>query len=299
MPSTYVAVVGAINIDIWGKSNSILILRDSNPGEIHYSFGGVGRNIAHNLSLMGQRVSMLTAIGDDHWGPQVRKACAEIGIDLSHAFLVPGARTGTYLAFSGPDGDMAIAMSDMAIADAISPDVIMKELDFLNGAKLVVIDGNLSPETIACICEHVTAPIFADPVSVTKGKKFLPHMARIHTFKPNSLEAETLTGTSSPEAAALALLDMGVKRVFVSDGGNGIVIAEEGSVTRVPCLPTVLVNATGGGDAAMAALCDSCCRGLSSYDAARRAVAAGSIAVESAETISPLMSAEAIDAKLV
>ena len=299
MPSTYVAVVGAINIDIWGKSNSILILRDSNPGEIHYSFGGVGRNIAHNLSLMGQRVSMLTAIGDDHWGPQVRNTCAKIGIDLSHAFLVPGARTGTYLAFSGPDGDMAIAMSDMAIADAISPDVIMKELDFLNGAKLVIIDGNLSPETIACICEHVTAPIFADPVSVTKGKKFLPHMARIHTFKPNSLEAETLTGTSSPEAAALALLDMGVKRVFVSDGGNGIVFAEEGGVTRVPCLPTVLVNATGGGDAAMAALCDSYCRGLSSYDAARRAMAAGSIAVESAETISPLMSAEAIDAKLV
>ena len=120
MPDTYVAVVGAINIDIWGKSNSILILHDSNPGEIHYSFGGVGRNIAHNLSLMGQRVSMLTAIGDDHWGPQVRNTCAKIGIDLSHAFLVPGARTGTYLAFSGPDGDMAIAMSDMAIAEAIS-----------------------------------------------------------------------------------------------------------------------------------------------------------------------------------
>ena len=37
-----VAVVGAINIDIWGKSSSILILRDSNPGEIMYSFGGVG-----------------------------------------------------------------------------------------------------------------------------------------------------------------------------------------------------------------------------------------------------------------
>ena len=299
MTGSYVAVVGAINIDIWGKSNSILILHDSNPGEIHYSFGGVGRNIAHNLSLMGQQVSMLTAIGDDHWGPQVRNTCAKIGIDLSHAFLVPGARTGTYLAFSGPDGDMAIAMSDMAIADAISPDVIMKELDFLNGAKLVIIDGNLSPQTIACICEHVTAPIFADPVSVTKGKKFLPHMARIHTFKPNSLEAETLTGTSSPEAAALALLSMGVKRVFVSDGGNGIVFAEEGGVSRVSCLPTVLVNATGGGDAAMAALCDSYCRGLSSYDAARRAMAAGSIAVESAETISPLMSAEAIDAKLV
>ena len=298
MSNSYVAVVGAINIDIWGKSSSVLILRDSNPGEIMYSFGGVGRNIAHNLSLMGQNVSMLTAIGDDHWGPQVKKACADIGIDLSHAFLVPGSRTGTYLALSGPDGDMAIALSDMAIADAISPEVILKELDFLNGAQLVIIDGNLSSETIECICDNVTAPIFADPVSVTKGRKMLPYLSKLHTFKPNSLEAEDLTGTATPEEAALELLNMGVKKVFVSDGGNGIVVAEEGKVFRVPCLPTILVNATGGGDAAMAALCDSFCRGLDSEEAAKRAVAAGSIAVESAETISPLMSAKAIEEKL-
>ena len=139
MSDSYVAVVGAINIDIWGKSSSVLILRDSNPGEISYSFGGVGHNIAHNLCLMGQRVSMLTALGGDHWAPQVQRACAAIGIDLSHAFHVPGARTGTYLALSGPDGDMAIGLSDMAIADEISPEVILRELDFLNAAKLVVV----------------------------------------------------------------------------------------------------------------------------------------------------------------
>ncbi len=298
MSDSYVAVVGAINIDIWGKSSSVLILRDSNPGEISYSLGGVGRNIAHNLSLMGQNVSMLTAIGDDHWGPQVRKACADIGVDLSHAFHVPGSRTGTYLALSGPDGDMAIGLSDMAIADAISPEIIMKNLDFLNGAKLVVVDGNLKAETIECICENVPAPIFADPVSVTKGRKFLPCLHRLHSFKPNSLEAQSLTGMSDPESAAAELVRMGVKRAFVSDGGNGMVVAEGDNVFRVPCLPTVLVNATGGGDAAMAALCDSFCRDLDSRSAALRAVAAGSIAVESAETISPLMSGSAIEAKL-
>ncbi len=298
MPNSYVAVVGAINVDIWGKSSSILILRDSNPGEISYSFGGVGRNIAHNLALMGQRVCMLTAIGGDHWAEQVRRSCAENGIDLSHAFDVPDARTGTYLAVSGPDGDMAIGLSDMAIADTISPEVIMRELDFLNAAQLVVVDGNLSAETIACICENVTAPIFADPVSVTKGKKFLPYLHKLHSFKPNSLEAESLTGMTGPEAAALELVRLGVKRAFVSDGGSGIVVAEGGEVFRVPCLPTVLVNATGGGDAAMAALCDGFCRGMDSLTSARRATAAGSITVESAETISPLMSSEAIEAKL-
>ena len=298
MPNSYAAVVGAINIDIWGKSSSVLILKDSNPGEISYSFGGVGRNIAHNLCLMGQKVSMLTAIGDDHWGPQVKKACADIGIDLSHAIRVPGGRTGTYLAVSGPDGDMAIGLSDMEIAGAISPEYVARELPFLNAASLVVVDGNLREETIAYICENVTAPIFADPVSVTKGKKFLAHLNKLHTFKPNTLEAETLTGLSSPEAAAEELVHLGVKRAFVSDGGGGMVVCDGGEVFRVPCLPTVLVNATGGGDAVMAALCDSFARGCTALESARRAMAAGSIAVESANTISPLMSPEAIAAKL-
>lgn len=298
VPNSYAAVVGAINIDIWGKSSSVLILKDSNPGEISYSFGGVGRNIAHNLCLMGQKVSMLTAIGDDHWGPQVKKACADIGIDLSHAFLVPGSRTGTYLALSGPDGDMAIALSDMAIADAISPDIILKNLDFLNGAKLVVVDGNLPAETIECICENVTAPIFADPVSVTKGRKLLPYLHKLHSFKPNSLEAQSLTGMSDPETAARELIRLGVRHAYVSDGSGGLVVAHGDELFRVPCLPTVLVNATGGGDAVMAALCDSFCRGYTPAEAARRAMAAGSIAVEAAETISPIMSGSAIDAKM-
>lgn len=33
----YVAVVGSINIDIWGRSDAALIARDSNPGVISYS----------------------------------------------------------------------------------------------------------------------------------------------------------------------------------------------------------------------------------------------------------------------
>ena len=298
MSESYIAVVGAINIDIWGRSSSILILRDSNPGVISYSMGGVGRNIAHNLCLMGQRVSMLTAIGGDHWAAQIERSCAGIGIELDHAFHVPNERTGTYLAVSGPDGDMAIGLSDMAIADCISPEAVMRELPFLNAAKLVVADGNLSEETIRCICENVTAPIFADPVSVTKGRKFLPYLHKLHTFKPNSLEAETLTGLSDPESSAAELVRRGVNRAFVSDGAGGMVVADGDEVFRVPCLPTRLVNATGGGDAVMAAICDSFVRGCTPRESALRAMAAGSIAVESAETISPLMSAEAIEAKL-
>ena len=45
----YVVVAGAVNVDIGGQSAGPLVGRDSNPGKVTVSMGGVGRNIAHNL----------------------------------------------------------------------------------------------------------------------------------------------------------------------------------------------------------------------------------------------------------
>ena len=54
-----------MNVDIGGRSAGPLVGRDSNPGTVTVSMGGVGRNIAHNLRLLGVRVSLLTALGED------------------------------------------------------------------------------------------------------------------------------------------------------------------------------------------------------------------------------------------
>ena len=50
---SYAVVVGGVNVDIGGIAFSPLVAADSNPGTVKISLGGVGRNIAHNLSLLG------------------------------------------------------------------------------------------------------------------------------------------------------------------------------------------------------------------------------------------------------
>lgn len=294
MSKGYAAVIGAVNIDIWGRSFAPLIERDSNPGEILISFGGVGRNIAHNMCLLGMDVSMLTAIGEDMWADKIRTSCGEIGIDLSRALNIPGGSTSTYMFITGPDGEMSTAVCDADITKHITPAFIEKNLDLLNGAQLVVLDGNLTYETIEYITTHCTAPLFADPVSVTKADKLTPYIGKLHTFKPNDIEAMHITGESSPEAAAKALVQMGAKRVFVSDGARGIVAAEGDTLLRVPCYRTFLRNCTGGGDAVLAALCRAFTDGLSLEESAKFALAAGSLAVSCTETINPDMSLPAI-----
>ena len=67
----YAAVVGGVNMDIGGRSYGNLVAADSNPGVVTMSLGGVGRNIAHNLALLGDDVRMLKDFGDDLYGQRI------------------------------------------------------------------------------------------------------------------------------------------------------------------------------------------------------------------------------------
>lgn len=291
----YIVVVGGVNIDICGKSTNPLIPCDSNPGTVRLSLGGVGRNIAHNLALLGAKVKLLTALGDDLYAQQVRESCDTLGIDLSHARTVPNGATSTYLVLTQPDGDVALALCDAEISHEITPAYLQEKLDVLNGAKAVVVETNLTQEALGFLAEHCTAPIYADPVSVTKAEKLRPILPKLCGIKPNKLETELLTGLKIQtddelEQAAERLLQMGVRQVFISLGGEGLLCASAGERIRIPCFPTSLKNATGGGDAMMAALVRGISLDLPMQDAARLSLAAGAIAVESEETINPTMS---------
>ena len=79
--SPYVTVVGGMNMDIGGWPSEELVAQDSNPGRVRMSPGGVGRNIAHNMSLMGLDVRLLTAFGDDVYAQKLAAVCGELGID--------------------------------------------------------------------------------------------------------------------------------------------------------------------------------------------------------------------------
>ena len=297
--AAYVAVVGGVNIDIGGRPNLPLIERDSNPGKVSISLGGVGRNIAHNMSLLGLHVRFLTAFGDDLHAQRIEASCADLGIDISHARKVAEASTSTYLYLNDENGDMVLAVSDMEICERITPDYIASNLSLLNNAQVVVVDGNLPAETLEYLAEHCTAPIFADPVSVTKAEKLRPILGRLNTLKPNRMEAELLSGIritdeKTVHRAAEKLLETGLHRVFLSLGADGV-LAANGEESRIySCLPAAVRSTTGAGDAFMAALVWAYLEGMDLEETVRAVSAAAAIATESEETINPALSETAL-----
>lgn len=290
----YVAVVGAVNMDVCGRPYQKLILRDSNPGAVRYTPGGVGRNIAHDLRLLGVEVRFVTVFGDDPYGAALRESCEMLGMDLTDAAAMPGMRTSTYLYITDEHGEMQLALSDTDISECITPDFLLPRLEMLNAASAVVVDGNLTRETLCWIAEHVAVPIFADPVSVTKAERLRPILSRLHTFKPNLTEGQHLTGETAPERIVDALLQQGVGQVFLSLGADGILAGAGEERCMLPCYPTRMVNTTGGGDAVMAALIWAHLHGKTLREATAAALKAGRLAVEYDGTNNPALSAEAI-----
>ena len=300
---SYAVVVGGVNVDIGGRSFAPLIAADSNPGSVSLSLGGVGRNIAHNLSLMGADVRLLAAYGDDLHGQQVVSSCASLGIDLTHALKVPGGTTSTYLYLTDEQGEMALAVSDMSICEKITPEYLAENSSVLDNARVVVADANIPAESLRWLAENCTAPLFVDPVSTTKAEKLRDILGSIHTLKPNKLEAELLSGIpirnkADLEAAASKLLSTGMQRVFISLGADGAMAADHSGCRWLKNIPGNMVNTTGCGDAFMASLVWSYMEGLDLTESARAGLAAGSIAMESEQTINPNMSAEALKQRM-
>ena len=257
--------------------------------------GGVGRNIAHNMSLMGLDVRLLTAFGDDVYAQKLAAVCGELGIDISQSPVIPGGHTSTYLFINDQQGDMQLAVSDMDIYRNLTPRVLAGRKQLLEGSQVVVIDTNLPAESIAWLADNCHAPIFADPVSTVKAEKLRPVLGKLHTLKPNRLEAELLSGvpitdTDSLHRAAQTLLETGLHRVFISLGADGVYAADQSGSVTLPAPKAEMVSTTGCGDSFMAALTWAYLQGSDLERSARAGLAASSLTMESTETIHPAMS---------
>lgn len=297
----YVAGIGGANIDLHGRADGAVVLRDSNPGRMHLSMGGVMRNILENLARLGVPVRLASVVGDDEYGRMLREGCRALGMGTDCLVTLPGEHSSCYVSILDGSGDMLIAMSDMHIVKQLNEDFVRGCLPMLNAAELVVCDANLSPAALRFLTQHCTRPLYLDPVSTRWAEAVRPVLGRFDTVKPNLLEMEVLAGRpigsrAELEAACSAVLAAGVRQVFVSLGENGLWYQGPGGALHGKARGfDRLVNATGAGDATMAGIVYAALHGLPPKDTLRFALGAGLLAVSGEDTINPAMSAGAVN----
>lgn len=297
--SEYVCVIGGANIDISGTSTDKLNARDSNPGIVNTSLGGVGRNIAENLSRMGVRVEFISILGNDNYSRDIQESCKELNISLEHSLILDDKRTSIYLCVNDEEGDMAVAISDMEIYEMITPEFLKERLDIINNSRACISDTNIPKESLTFLMENVKVPIFIDTVSIHKTEKIKDNLHNIHGLKPNILEAEILSGIKissddDVKKAADILLGKGIKQLFLTLGSNGVYITDGKYSGQLPTMVKKIVNATGAGDSFIAGVVFGFLKGYDIEKCARTGLAASSICLMSRDTVSKEISEDNI-----
>ncbi|GAA5124449.1 pseudouridine kinase [Alloalcanivorax gelatiniphagus] len=282
----WVVVVGGTNMDVVARSSASLVPATSNPGSTRISPGGVGRNIAACLGLLGAPVRLVSAVGDDAFGDEALRVTAACGTDVSAVRRAPG-RTGTYTALLDGHGELVAAVSDMAIVDALELDTL-----HLDDAALVVVDGNLAPAQVAKVRAAAAAagvPVAFEPVSVAKAARLHAQVQDLFLVTPNSDEIGALTGRHDHAWAAVHdLHDRGVEHVWMREGGRGSYVCTQGSrPVHLPAIPVDVVDVTGAGDAMLAAWVAAWLGGADPVGAAREGHRAAAATITSPHTVRP------------
>ncbi len=250
----YVCVIGGSTVDVYGCARSHFMYGDSNPGDVHISYGGVGRNMAENLSRLGVRTEFLTLFGNDQHANSIIEICKKNNVGISHSEKCDDCNSSFYICIEDSTGDMCAGISDMKLYDKLTSDFIEKRLDIINNSDLCVIDTNLKIEVLEYISRNVKVPIFVDPVSTAKSKKLINCMDNIHTVKANLIEAECLSemhidNHKDLRAAARHIIQKGVKQLFITLGNKGVYYNNVVSEGLLEAPKSKVKSTTGAGDA--------------------------------------------------
>lgn len=294
-------VVGASMIDIVGRSHNPLIHKDSNPGTIRVSAGGVSRNISENLARLGVNVSLLTALCDDSFGQMIKDSCLRSNVDISEAYLIQGGITTTYLAILDDKGDMDLALSDTSALDRLPVEYIHKKDYVLKSSEIIVVDAALPSDVMDAIGQKYasTKRIFVDPVSVGKAKSIKDKLHYFDTIKCNRLEAEYLSDISIKNnqdvvKAAEILCSKGIKCVYITLGEEGVYYRTSQVSGFMKGQSTIIQNVTGAGDAFMAGLVYAKLNEYEEKNCVQFALACANVALESQYTVNPNISFEMV-----
>lgn len=295
MPVT-VAVIGGANTDVFGLAAAPVIPGDSAPGTVRISPGGVGRNVAENLARLGCDVRLVTAVGEGVEAEALVAECRRLGIDVRVA-PAPGLPCPRYVCIVDHAGLPVAGVSDMRAIECLVPEAVERFRLAIDGADAVVLDANLPDATIAWSCEQWRdRPVMADAVSVSKAVRLGRCLAGMHTLKANVDEAAAITGTAVGDLvrAAEELLSRGVRRVILTDGARGALLAEGDSTVPFEAIPVHAANATGAGDAFMAGVVYGTVAGFDPRRTLAFAAAMAAFALESERTVSEAISLDTV-----
>jgi len=256
------------------------------------NIGGCASNAAVILARLGVRATVCGRVGDDVFGRFVVETLEASGVDARGVRVDPTRATSQSLIVNVEGQDRRFIHSFGANAGFQAADLdpalgTSARVLYLGGYLILPnLDADELAERFARARQAGMTTVLdvAIPGPGDYLSRLLPILAQTDVFLPNTDEATLILGDADPVRQALAFRDHGAKRVVVTRGERGAIVASEGHRLRLGTYSVPYVDATGGGDAFDAGYIAGLIEGLSEIDCLRLASAVGASCVRSVGT---------------
>lgn len=272
-----IVIVGSANVDVTTFSDVF-----PRPGETIFGqkfdlgFGGKGANQAVAARLCGANVGIVAKVGNDLFGPATIKNFESLGIDATYVRIAEGVSSGVAPIFVDPSGQNRIIVVKGA-NDTLSPEDVDAAAPLLRKADAIVLQFEIPLHTVDHTIRFAEAngircivnPAPAQPVD-------LKALRAADYFIPNESEAEAITGIAAhsiddAKKCAEFLLQQGMRRVVITLGERGSLVAGPDGVEHIPAFKVQAVDTTGAGDAFIGSFAVFLAEGLPEREALQRA----------------------------
>jgi len=272
-----IAVVGSANTDLITFSDAF-----PRPGETIFGqnfdlgFGGKGANQAIAARLCGAEVVMVGRVGDDLFGEATIRNFASFGVDTTHVRVLQGVSTGVAPIFVEPSGQNRIIVVKGA-NDRLLPADVDAAAAQLRSVDTIILQFEIPLETIYHTVRFARANnirCIVNPAPALPAD--LAQLTAADYFIPNETEAELITGqpvhtVEEAGACARTLLQKGFRKVILTLGARGALLADAAGTVQVPPYTVTAVDTTGAGDAFIGSLAVFLAEGSAEQEAVARA----------------------------
>jgi len=251
-----VICIGAAFVDELFHAKEKMMLATTNVASVTKTAGGVSRNIAHQLALLGVDVHLISVFGNDNDGDWLKQVCTKAGVKLDASITREGL-SGKYTGILNVDGSLFTAFISNEAFHLITPEYLEKNKDILSAASYLLTDGNANVNTIEWLLRFsikTNIPLILEPLSVPAARKFRNmDLHGLYLITPNEDELPVLCSEKAmfTQHQIEELIDKGVENVWLHNGklGSAIYNKERSITLHAPEID--MVECTGAGDGSL------------------------------------------------
>src|SRR6185503_11671671 len=195
-----VICIGAAFVDELFHIKEEMIVATTIEASVTKTAGGVSRNIAHQLALLGVNVQLISVFGNDSDGDWLKQTCTNAGVRIDASITKEGL-SGKYTGILNLDGSLFTAFLTNAATDLITPQHLEKHRSLLEPASYLLADANISVaagEWLLAFTNETGIPFILEPVSVPPARKFKEvNLRGLYLVTPNEDELPVLCSEKS------------------------------------------------------------------------------------------------------